>query len=145
MGSRALRRQAWPVILVCLGILGSGVGCTLHAGLDGIDAALFGSTYHHVKQFTDVSASGRIDGEDGAGNQIKSWSTSGTRTFGTVALEWKTNQSSETGSMRGKGMSNNLQRTLGEDAIQALGDDAKCVLMPALCVTEGLNFGDLER
>ncbi len=107
-------------------------GCTFHAGLDGIDAALFGSQYHHLERFTDAGPT--AEGEDGnGGGELKSWSTSAGRTFGTVALEWKTDSAAEKGSMRGKGMSNNLQKTLGEGAIETLGDDAKCILMPALC------------
>lgn len=110
-------------------------GCTYHVGVDGLSGSLFGSHYHHRETFSDAVAV--AEGEE-PGGYLKSWSTVGGRTYGTVDLEWHTNESEEKGSMRGDGMSDNLQQTLGDDAIETLGDDAKCVLMPALCA-DGLG------
>lgn len=123
----------WEILAIAIGVgFGSWLlyGCTLHVGVDGLDGSLFGSHYHHRETFSEP-------GEGSDGGYLKSWSTVGGRTFGTVDLEWKTDESSEKGSMRGEGMSSNLQRTLGDDTIKSLGEDAKCVLMPALCIGAG--------
>ncbi len=116
-----MRTLAISALLAC-------AGCSYHLGLDGLDGSLFGSHYHHLEKFTDTG-------------ELASWSTVGGRTYGTVDLEWKTDEASEKGSMRGDGMSDNLQQTLGDNAIEALGDDAKCVLNPASCVSLGAAAG----
>ncbi len=107
-------------------------GCAYHVGLDGIDGSMFGSHYHHLEKFNETG-------------ELESWSTVGGRTFGTVDLEWKTNEAEEKGSMRGDGMSDNLQKTLGDSTIETLGDDAKCVLNPASCVSLGAGIGTVLR
>jgi len=51
---------------------------------------------------------------------VKKWNTKVLRTWGTTDIEWANTMSKEKGSIRGDGMSDNTQKTLGDDLASEL-------------------------
>ncbi len=105
--------------LFIAGLLATLTGCTFHAGPSGIDLAIAGSYYSHTDE--QVSA---YDPES-------RWMTHAGRTWGTSGIEGQITTDSETLSITGKGISENLAGVLGEDALAELGQIIACTLQPA--------------
>ena len=97
-------------------------GCSAHVGPSGLDLVFAGSFYSH----TDEQAEGEDD--DPGSSQ---WATAAARTWGTSGLEGRITESSETISITGNGISDNLAGVLGEDVIQAIAGAVACALQPA--------------
>lgn len=94
-------------------------GCAFHAGPSGIDLVIAGSYYSHTDE--QVSA---YDPES-------RWMTHAGRTWGTSGIEGQITTDSETLSITGDGISENLAGVLGEDTIEKIAERVACALQPA--------------
>ena len=92
-------------------------------GPSGLDLVFAGSFYSH----TDEQADAEGKGDPGSSQ----WATAAGRTWGTSGLEGQITEESETISITGKGISDNLAGVLGEDVIQAIAGAVACALQPA--------------
>ena len=99
-------------------------GCAFHIG--PIDAALMGSYYTHREEFS--------PGEDA---ELAAWNTAIGRTWGTVDVEAKIDESSERVASTGDGMSENMAGVLGDDLGKVVAHEVACALQPlsAGCIT----------
>ncbi len=103
-------------------------GCIVHVGPTGLDVAIAGTFYSHSE--TNAGAGGTDDSEDVNGEEDSSsgpftWRTHAARTWGTSGVEGEITTESEKISIQGKGMSDNLQETLGDDIIRDIANAAR--------------------
>jgi len=78
------------------------------------------TTYSHTEQFS--------------AGELTEWNTTVRRPWGTSDVEWKTTMSSETGAIRGEGISDNMRAVVGDDFGIKLTDSVICGVAPTSCI-----------
>ena len=77
-----------------------------------------------------------VDGE------LQTWKTSVWRTWGTTDLEWANTAERGKGSIRGDGMSDNLQKTMGDDVVEVMAEQVRKGLVPTSALGDVLGGSD---